>query len=147
MYKDTIITIRGGRVSNARSKAAVDIRLRSFLLLGVLLLTFLLTTQAHADGQWDFAAKMDAQMPGLLASYKVPGAVAAYIQDGVIASTHAYGTANLSSSAAMRPEMVFNFGSCGKILTAWGVMRLVEEGKLDLDDPANQYLKRWKKKK
>jgi CubicO group peptidase (beta-lactamase class C family) len=39
--------------------------------------------------------------------------------------------------------MVFNHGSDGKVLTAWAMMRLVEAGKVDLDAPANRYLKRW----
>ena len=28
----------------------------------------------------------------------------------------------------MQPDMVFNHGSNGKVLTAWGVMKLVEHG-------------------
>jgi len=39
--------------------------------------------------------------------------------------------------------MVFNHGSDGKVLTAWAMMRLVEAGKVELDGPANRYLKRW----
>ncbi len=55
----------------------------------------------------------------------------------------AFGVANLQTGAPMRPEMVFNHGSNGKVLAAWGIMRLVEEGKVELDAPANRYLKRW----
>jgi hypothetical protein len=43
----------------------------------------------------------------------------------------------------MGPEMVFNFGSCGKMITAGAVMRLVEAGAIDLDAPVNRYLRRW----
>ena len=43
----------------------------------------------------------------------------------------------------MRPNMVFNHGSDGKVLTAWAMMCLVEAGKVELDAPANRYLKRW----
>ena len=43
----------------------------------------------------------------------------------------------------MQPDMVFNHGSDGKVLAAWGMMRLVEAGKVELDAPANRYLKRW----
>lgn len=48
-----------------------------------------------------------------------------------------------SDSCPDAADMVFNQGSDGKVLTAWGIMRLVEDGKVELDTPANRYLKRW----
>lgn len=38
----------------------------------------------------------------------------------------------------------FQVASMSKWVTAWGVMRLVEAGKLDLDAPVSTYLTRWK---
>jgi CubicO group peptidase (beta-lactamase class C family) len=90
-----------------------------------------------------FAAVLNERMPGLLAKYGVPGAVVAYIKDGDVAWTQAYGLGDLATGAPMEPNMVFNHGSDGKVLTAWGVMRLVELGLVHLDEPANRYLKRW----
>ena len=118
------------------------IRLIAFLTL--LFMLRLPSLPVQTDEQSSFADLLNAQMPGLLADYHVPGAVAAYIRDGDVAWTEAYGVANTRSGAVMQPEMIMNFGSCGKVLTAWGVMRLVEEGKIGLDSPANRYLKRWK---
>lgn len=37
----------------------------------------------------------------------------------------------------------FQVASLSKWITAWGVMTLVEEGKLDLDKPVSSYLTRW----
>ena len=37
----------------------------------------------------------------------------------------------------------FQVASLSKWITAWGVMTLVESGKLDLDKPVSLYLKRW----
>ena len=90
-----------------------------------------------------FAARLDAEMPELLARYDVPGTVVARISNGAVAWTRAYGVANVATGEPMRPDMVFEFGSIGKILTAWATMRLVEQGQIDLDAPANRYLKRW----
>lgn len=90
-----------------------------------------------------FSGALDESLPGLLAEYQVPGAVVAYIKDGEVAWTQAYGVANVATGAPMQAEMVFNHGSDGKVLTAWGIMRLVELGLVDLDAPANDYLKRW----
>ncbi|RPI29664.1 MAG: class A beta-lactamase-related serine hydrolase [Chloroflexota bacterium] len=108
-----------------------------------LLVLALVPLHAQAQEQDPFAARMQEQMPGLLAAHHVPGAIVAYIRNGDVAWTQAYGVANTRTGEAMQPEMIMNFGSCGKVLTAWGVMRLVETGQVNLDAPANQYLKRW----
>lgn len=39
---------------------------------------------------------------------------------------------------------LFNVASISKWVTTWAVLNLVEEGKLKLDRPANDYLTRWK---
>ncbi len=40
-------------------------------------------------------------------------------------------------------DSVFQVASMSKWLTAWGVMTLVEEGRIDLDAPVSRYLTRW----
>jgi CubicO group peptidase (beta-lactamase class C family) len=90
-----------------------------------------------------FAVALHQQMPGLLASNRVPGAVVSYIRNGDVAWTKAFGIANLQTGTPMRGDMVFNHGSNGKVMTAWALMRLVEAGKVELDEPANRYLKGW----
>ena len=40
-------------------------------------------------------------------------------------------------------EMLFPLASASKWFTAVGVMKLVEDGKVDLDAPVENYLKRW----
>ncbi len=40
-------------------------------------------------------------------------------------------------------ESLFQVGSLSKWISAWGVMALVEDGKLDLDAPVSRYLTRW----
>jgi CubicO group peptidase (beta-lactamase class C family) len=91
-----------------------------------------------------FSRALDGRMPGLIAKYGVPGAVVSCISNGEVVWTKAFGYANLKTGALMRTDMVFNHGSNGKVLTVWGTMRLVEQGKIDLDAPANRYLKRWR---
>jgi CubicO group peptidase (beta-lactamase class C family) len=90
-----------------------------------------------------FATALDERMPELLANNRVPGAVVSYIKNGEVAWTKAFGVADLQMGTPMRPDAVFNHGSNGKVMTAWALMRLVEAGKVELDAPANRYLKRW----
>lgn len=39
---------------------------------------------------------------------------------------------------------LFQVASLSKWVTAWGVMRLVQEGRIDLDAPVSRYLTRWR---
>jgi CubicO group peptidase (beta-lactamase class C family) len=98
---------------------------------------------AESTPQDCFAAPLHDHLPGVLASNGVPGAVVSYIKNGEVAWTKAFGVANLQAGTPMRPDMVFNHGSNGKVMTAWAMMRLVEAGKVELDAPVNRYLKRW----
>ena len=49
-----------------------------------------------------FAAALQEQMPGVLASNGVPGAVGSYIKNGEVAWTKAFGVANLQTGTPMR---------------------------------------------
>jgi CubicO group peptidase (beta-lactamase class C family) len=60
------------------------------------------------------------------------------IEDGVIAGEH-YSTA----ANPVDRDTIFPTASMSKWITAWAVMKLVEDGKLDLDCPVNDYLSRW----
>jgi CubicO group peptidase (beta-lactamase class C family) len=88
-------------------------------------------------------ASLTQQMPVLLERYGVSGSVVAAIEDGDVAWARAYGLADVSEGTPMGPHMIFNFGSCGKMITAWATMRLAEAGEIDLDAPVNRYLRRW----
>src|SRR4051812_45286421 len=72
------------------------------------------TTQAGSDDT--FALALKEWMPALLASNKVPGAVVSCIKNGEVAWTKAFGVADLRTSSPMRPDMVFNHGSDGKVM-------------------------------
>ena len=98
---------------------------------------------AEVIAQDCFAPALQEHMPGVLTSNRVPGAVVSYIKNGAVAWTKAFGVGDLQTRTPMRADMVFNHGSNGKVMTAWALMRLVEAGKVDLDAPANRYLKRW----
>jgi len=54
-----------------------------------------------------------------------------------------YGFADVAATKPITPDTAFNIGSLSKTVTAWGVMRLVERGKVELDQPVDAYLKGW----
>ena len=106
-------------------------RNRILLLALVLLLTAAAT--ARADKIDDFVkAEMQRQ--------HVPGVSVAVIKDGKIIKVEGYGLANVELNAPARPETVYKIGSVSKQFIAAGIMLLVEEGKVSLDDKISKYL-------
>ena len=61
----------------------------------------------------------------------------------LIARGHVAGTYFASHGRAVDGQSLFQVASMSKWLTAWGVMRLVESGRIDLDTPVSRYLHRW----
>ena len=90
-----------------------------------------------------FTAHLDERVPALMQSYDVPGVSMALIRDGKRVWTGAYGYADRASGRRMTTEAVFRGESISKPVTAWGVMTLVEAGRLNLDAPVQQYLDDW----
>ncbi len=70
----------------------------------------------------------------------IPGLALAVAREGSIVRTGYYGLANLEVEARVNERSVFAIASLDKELTASGVMRLVESGRVSLDDPIGKYL-------
>lgn len=84
-----------------------------------------------------------ASMPDLLTRYAVPGAAVAVIHDGKVVWTRGFGLSDVAAARPMTVNTAFNAGSISKSPAAWAVMRLAEQGRIDLDAPVDTYLKRW----
>lgn len=75
--------------------------------------------------------------------FGTPGAAVAVIEDGRVILARGFGFADAARGVPVGPETLFNIGSTSKSVAAWGAMRLVEEGSLDLDAPVDSRLTRW----
>jgi len=95
------------------------------VLLFVLLPVF--APQLRADAVDDF---VNAE----LARQQIPGLALAVMKDGKLAKAAGYGLANVAEKIPVRPETVFRIASVGKQFIATGILLLVEDGKLKLDD-------------
>jgi CubicO group peptidase (beta-lactamase class C family) len=79
------------------------------------------------------------------ADKKLGSAALVLIQGGRIAAEHGFGVANVETQAPVKPDRtLFQLASVSKAVTAWGVMKLVEEGKIGLDELVMRHLKRWR---
>ena len=74
----------------------------------------------------------------------VRGVSLAVIQNYDIAWAKGYGLADLETKRPVTPETLFQAGSISKPVAAVAAMKLVEQGKLRLDDEVNTFLKTWK---
>jgi CubicO group peptidase (beta-lactamase class C family) len=66
------------------------------------------------------------------------------VQEGMIVSEHGFGVSSAETQAPVKTDQtLFQLASVSKIVTAFGVMKLVEDEKIGLDEPVMRYLKRW----
>lgn len=90
-----------------------------------------------------FTALLEKTVPGHLDEFGVPGAAVALIEGGDVVFVQGYGYADAANRQPVTAQTGFNVASISKPVTAWGIMRLVERGKLELDAPVERYLTRW----
>ena len=68
------------------------------------------------------------------------GAVSLVVGDGDVVQSQAYGYRDLARTAPMRIDSIFRIYSMTKTATTIAVLMLMEEGKLNLDDPVEKFL-------
>lgn len=90
-----------------------------------------------------FTSHLDRRLPQWMTEYGVPGATVALVRDGELVWSGAYGYADRQNDREITVDAVFRAESISKSVTAWGVLRLVEEGRLELDAPMQRYLDDW----
>lgn len=79
-----------------------------------------------------------------MAAYKVPGAGVAVIDNNELIWAGGYGFLSAKSDEEVDKNTVFSAGSVSKIINAVLILRLVQDGKLELDTNVNEYLTSWR---
>ena len=110
-------------------------------LLPVVLLA---SPAAHLHPQTTDPGSLDAYIRLQMDRRRIPGLSIAIIHDGRIVVSRAYGVADLTTRAPATPATLFQAGSISKPVAALGVLRLVEMGKLSLDEDVNAKLTTWR---
>jgi D-alanyl-D-alanine carboxypeptidase len=108
-------------------------RLRTLLLP----LTILIAVPAAPTAR---ATDIDRIIEAELTAQRIPGASVAVVRNGKVIHAKGYGLANVESKTPATPETVYQIGSVSKQFIATGIMLLVQDGRLTLDDPINMYL-------
>jgi len=104
---------------------------KRFTLLALVILFAAVT--ARADNTDDFIkAEMQRQ--------HIPGLSLAVVKDGKILKVEGYGLANVELNVPAKGDTVYKIGSVSKQFIAAGVLLLVEEGRISLDDHIGKFL-------
>lgn len=69
-----------------------------------------------------------------------PGIVAAILRDGAVAERFAWGGADCAGGGAADVDAAFEIGSISKHVASVALLRLWEQGRVDLDGPVGDYL-------
>ncbi len=112
---------------------------------------FIFTSRVFAEGpvvagpeQAGFSAaglaRIDAYLKNEIDQNKIPGAIMMIQRNGKTAYFNSFGVRDPGTKVAMTPDTIFRIYSMSKPITTVAAMMLVEEGKLQLDDPLSKYI-------
>jgi CubicO group peptidase (beta-lactamase class C family) len=87
---------------------------------------------------------LKATMAQVLDRWPCAGLAVAVIADGDLAWFHGHGLADVAAKTPITEDTVFRIASITKTFTAIAVMQLWEQGLVDLDAPANDYLRTFR---
>ena len=96
-------------------------------------LLFIAVAVARADGTDDFLkAEMQRQ--------NIPGLSLVVLRHGKVIKSQGYGLADRAQKIAATPDTVYKIASVSKQFIATGIMVLVQDGRLGVDDPVHKHL-------
>ena len=93
---------------------------------------------------WDKSKNKKWTLKERMAFYNVNAVSIAVIKDYKVEWVKAYGYADFSEKKLATTQTLFQAASISKSINSLGILKLVEEGKLGLDNDINNYLKTWK---
>lgn len=95
---------------------------------------------AGAQGAWPHAQYASEQLEAYRKHYDVPGISVAIAKNGQIIFAKGIGFADLERNVPVQTSDSFRLASVSKPITATLIFELAEQGKINIDAPARQYL-------
>ncbi|HEY6661039.1 MAG TPA: serine hydrolase domain-containing protein [Pyrinomonadaceae bacterium] len=106
----------------------------------LIVLLLLLAPKVNAQNR----SKIGQRLQSFVDEGRIPGAVTLVIREGRILNFEAVGYQDLENKTPMRTDTIFDIRSMTKPVTSIGIMMLMEEGKLALNDAVEKYLPEFK---
>jgi CubicO group peptidase (beta-lactamase class C family) len=110
---------------------------KTFLMAVAICVTFACCKQTPTEPEKSY-------IEALLDYYHVPGVSVAVIKDFQIDRLEVYGVKDVTSDEPVTEETLFQAASISKPVSAMTAMKLVQEGKIGLDNNINDVLTSWK---
>lgn len=112
---------------------------RALLLFSCL--SFINPRYSFAQTQYDKRfVLLEQTIPQMMDSAEVQGLSLAVIEDGKIVWQRGFGVRSIATKAPVTTKTVFQAASLSKPVFAFAVLKLVEQGRFDLDKPLLEYL-------
>jgi len=93
--------------------------------------------RAQDDGP---PGKLSRLIPNLMNLAEVPGLSIAIVEEGKVEWIGSYGVKNTQTGEKVDDRTVFPAASLSKVVFAYAVLKLADQGKLDLDTPLSKYV-------
>ena len=84
--------------------------------------------------------RLEKDIPELMKRSDIPGMSAALVRDGKIVWAKGFGVMNVATNEPVTNDTIFEANSLSKPVFAYSVLKLVDDGKLDLDTPVVKYM-------
>src|SRR5262245_35155502 len=94
---------------------------------------------AKASSEKERIARFEKQIEELREKLKIPGISAAIVRDQKLLWAKGFGQADIENKIPTTPETNYSIASVTKTFASVLLMQLVEQGKLDLDEPMSKY--------
>ena len=126
--------------------------LRRFIFLAfTVIATFQLSVAAQSlpdahSGYQEAVEKSREWIRNLMEEENIPGVSVAVMKDGVVVWAEGFGFADLEQGVPITPLTKMRIGSVSKSITSAGMGILMDEEKLDIDAPIQQYLPQFPEK-
>jgi len=95
---------------------------------------------ANAPAQAIDSASVDRIIEDALKAWQVPGASLAIVQNDKVVHLKGYGVKEQGGTAPVTPDTLFAIGSTTKAFTTTAMAMLVDEGKINWDDPVRKHI-------
>jgi CubicO group peptidase (beta-lactamase class C family) len=82
----------------------------------------------------------DQMIPDLMRKHDIPGGAVAVLRAGRLIYARGFGYADVERKTPVQPDALFRLASVSKPITGVAIMKLVEEGRLTLDDRVAPYI-------
>lgn len=93
----------------------------------------------------DRLSQVDSVLQHYVDQGRVAGAVGLVMQDGEVVYEHAAGWADRESNRRMTTDAIFRIASQTKAITSAAILMLVEDGKINLEDPVSRWMPTFEK--